>query len=465
MGLDLAADRRGRPRPAAARRRAWASTPSSCRWRTPATSPSRSLRDALAETGLTPCVVGRDGTRARPGGRVLRGRHPGLPACLHRLRRRASAPTSVCGPFYASTGRVWRMDADQRDDGVRRRAHAPRARGRPRPVSQRRTPRHRAAQPLRDLPGQHRRPGPHRPRPAARRRASGWPSTPTTSTSRSAPAPTRSGPRVRTWCTSRSAAATGVPRAATRPTGRRWWPRSTRWATAAPSSSRASPPTTPPSPPPPRSGARWPPPRTTWPVTAWRSCGPFSTQETSMSTASGTARPRPLGVAVIGYAFMGKAHSHAWRNVGALRPGAPAVRQQVLVGRDADAVAAAADAVRLGRVGHRLARGARARRHRHRGRLRPRPPPRRGRDRRARGGQARASPRSRWPTPSPRPRRWSPPHGPPASAACTRWSASTTAACRRSRWPAGTSPRVASATCARCASPTSRTGWPTRTRR
>jgi predicted dehydrogenase len=49
-----------------------------------------------------------------------------------------------------------------------------------------------------------------------------------------------------------------------------------------------------------------------------------------------------LGVAVIGYAFMGKAHSHAWRNVAALHPGAPDVRRQVLVGRDGDAVAAAA---------------------------------------------------------------------------------------------------------------------------
>ena len=56
-----------------------------------------------------------------------------------------------------------------------------------------------------------------------------------------------------------------------------------------------------------------------------------------MTTPHGTP-----GVAVIGYAFMGKAHSHAWRNVGALRPGAPGVRQQVLVGRDADAVAVAA---------------------------------------------------------------------------------------------------------------------------
>lgn len=53
--------------------------------------------------------------------------------------------------------------------------------------------------------------------------------------------------------------------------------------------------------------------------------------------------PPALGVAVIGYAFMGKAHSHAWRNVAALHPGAPGVRQQVLVGRDADAVAVAAD--------------------------------------------------------------------------------------------------------------------------
>ena len=49
-----------------------------------------------------------------------------------------------------------------------------------------------------------------------------------------------------------------------------------------------------------------------------------------------------LGVAVIGYAFMGKAHSNAWRNVAAFRPDVPAVRQQVLVGRDAEQVTAAA---------------------------------------------------------------------------------------------------------------------------
>jgi predicted dehydrogenase len=51
---------------------------------------------------------------------------------------------------------------------------------------------------------------------------------------------------------------------------------------------------------------------------------------------------KPLGVAVVGYAFMGKAHSNAWRNVGAFFPDTAAVRQQVLVGRDAAAVKAAA---------------------------------------------------------------------------------------------------------------------------
>lgn len=49
-----------------------------------------------------------------------------------------------------------------------------------------------------------------------------------------------------------------------------------------------------------------------------------------------------LGVAVIGYAFMGRAHSDAWRTVGAFRPDLPQVRQQVLVGRDAGEVDRAA---------------------------------------------------------------------------------------------------------------------------
>ena len=54
------------------------------------------------------------------------------------------------------------------------------------------------------------------------------------------------------------------------------------------------------------------------------------------------SRGEPLGVAVIGYAFMGRAHSHAWRNLSALLPDSPGIRQQVIVGRDAAQVAVAA---------------------------------------------------------------------------------------------------------------------------
>ncbi|WP_148572503.1 Gfo/Idh/MocA family protein [Nocardioides caldifontis] len=57
---------------------------------------------------------------------------------------------------------------------------------------------------------------------------------------------------------------------------------------------------------------------------------------------SATPHGRPLGVAVVGYSFMGKAHSNAWRNVGAFYPSAPAVRQELLVGRDEQAVQEAA---------------------------------------------------------------------------------------------------------------------------
>jgi predicted dehydrogenase len=49
----------------------------------------------------------------------------------------------------------------------------------------------------------------------------------------------------------------------------------------------------------------------------------------------------PLGVAMIGYAFMGKAHSHAWRNVASFFD-VPAFEQKILVGRDTAAVSEAA---------------------------------------------------------------------------------------------------------------------------
>ena len=58
--------------------------------------------------------------------------------------------------------------------------------------------------------------------------------------------------------------------------------------------------------------------------------------------SQGNPQPtRTLGVAAIGYAFMGKAHSNAWRNVASFFD-VPAIEQKVLVGRDADAVAEAA---------------------------------------------------------------------------------------------------------------------------
>lgn len=50
---------------------------------------------------------------------------------------------------------------------------------------------------------------------------------------------------------------------------------------------------------------------------------------------------RPLGVAMIGYAFMGRAHSQAWRTVGAAFD-VPEVARKVIVGRDEQAVAEAA---------------------------------------------------------------------------------------------------------------------------
>ncbi len=61
-----------------------------------------------------------------------------------------------------------------------------------------------------------------------------------------------------------------------------------------------------------------------------------------MKSEQAMAQPQPtLGVAVIGYAFMGKAHSQAWRNVGAFFD-VPAVEQKVLVGRHPEEVAEAA---------------------------------------------------------------------------------------------------------------------------
>lgn len=66
---------------------------------------------ALADTGLRPAVVGamapgRDLVEADAA--TVRATQDYLRACVD-LAHRVGAPT-VCGPFYAATGRVWRMD-------------------------------------------------------------------------------------------------------------------------------------------------------------------------------------------------------------------------------------------------------------------------------------------------------------------------------------------------------------------
>ena len=267
-----------------------------------------------------------------------------------------------------------------------------------------RVDRHRAAQPLRDLAGQHRRPGADRAGRRCSARPSAWRWTPTTSTSRSAPAPTPSGAPASTWCTSRSAAATGARPAATRPTGRRCSPRSTRSATPARWTSRASPPTTPPSPRPPRSGGRWPPTQDdlardglALPAVAHRLIRPrpgrpaWPSAAARVSPSSATpswARPTPTRGATSAPST----------------PTCPPVRQQVLVGRDADGGRGGRGQLRLGRVGHRLARRSSSATtstsstSASPGTCTPRSPSRRSRP------ASTCWSRSRWPTRSPRPR-------------------------------------------------------------
>ena len=96
---------------------------------------------------------------------------------------------------------------------------------------------------------------------------------------------------------------------------------------------------------------------------------------------------REVNVALIGYAFMGRAHSNAWRQVGRFLSPKLTPRLKVLCGRDQGERQARGGAARLGRVRDRLARGDRAARHRRRRRLDAGRQPRRDRDRRRPGGQ------------------------------------------------------------------------------
>jgi predicted dehydrogenase len=62
---------------------------------------------------------------------------------------------------------------------------------------------------------------------------------------------------------------------------------------------------------------------------------------TAVPTTAAGSVSRPLGVAMIGYAFMGKAHSAAWRTVGS-HFDVPPIARRVIVGRDAERTAEAA---------------------------------------------------------------------------------------------------------------------------
>lgn len=73
------------------------------------------LSRVLADTGLTPYVVGamapgRDLVEAEPT--TIRTTQDYLRSCID-LAQGVGA-TSVCGPFYAATGRVWRLSPQQR---------------------------------------------------------------------------------------------------------------------------------------------------------------------------------------------------------------------------------------------------------------------------------------------------------------------------------------------------------------
>jgi D-psicose/D-tagatose/L-ribulose 3-epimerase len=72
-------------------------------------------RAVLAETGLTPYVVGamapgRDLVATDAG--TVAGTQDYLRACVDLAE--AVGATAVCGPFYAQTGRVWRLDDETR---------------------------------------------------------------------------------------------------------------------------------------------------------------------------------------------------------------------------------------------------------------------------------------------------------------------------------------------------------------
>ena len=134
-----------------------------------------------------------------------------------------------------------------------------------------------------------------------------------------------------------------------------------------------------------------------------------------------------IGVGMLGYAFMGKAHSNALKKIAYMTWPPPLVPRLVgIAGRNEEAVGEAARALRL-RVRHdRLARARRRRPHRPLRQRRPELAARRADDRRRGGRQARRSARSRSAATPPRATRSGGAWPRPASSTSAR---STTASC------------------------------------
>ena len=178
------------------------------------------------------------------------------------------------------------------------------------------------------------------------------------------------------------------------------------------------------------------------------------------------ANPTPLRIGMAGYAFMGAAHSHAWRTAPRFFDLPLAPEMTALAGRNADAAAAAAAraglefADRNGLApthragGHRPRRHLHSRRHARRDRH-CRPGSRQARAVREAAGELGGGGRSMA----------RPPHGPPPRAGSTPCAATATAAPRHWRWPSGFVDSGGSGTSGTCAHSTSRTGSATQTPR
>ena len=82
----------------------------------------------------------------------------------------------------------------------------------------------------------------------------------------------------------------------------------------------------------------------------------------TMGKARGGGEVKPIGIGMLGYAFMGKAHSNAYKTLAYMTWPPPLMPQLVAIaGRNEEAVAEAALALRVRRARDRLERAGRRR--------------------------------------------------------------------------------------------------------